>query len=510
VFKAAGSSVEDLAETMKFLNRHAFDASRGNTELLATFFELGINVNDANGRLKGTDKLFLEVADALAKLHEPAAKTAYAMDLLGRSGADALAIMGKGSAPLLAVMHDMQRMGATISAENAEAGHSFDMLTTYFSTGLDVIRQRASAPVLGELAKHFDWLKEQAVTDTSRIGDVVQAMSRRMVNSVVNDWPQIVGVANTTWGAVGKAFHVAEDGAKSFFEYVKSNKGEIAQDLGSMAQIIKGLVTLGGWGLHGYQAVNRAANSAPVQSVFTAAYVDADTIHEKGVWGVLWHTLSQAEIARRDALKKYGGTYSKLHSGIPYEQEHHSASDDIQKVFYPHAPPPSTWPSPGAAAWSAVKYGAGAFADNLLYGDGAWLGGGGGGVQSTASHGAGASSVTPYISKIGQQIEQNSQVTTRLSETLLQLDNTMQEAVGALSNPDVNLPSLGSPGAAGVGSGASVQNSFSVILQPADLDAASSQLAQKLKPMLSDAAAAMESRFGAAAVADALRASLSF
>lgn len=91
---ASGTSIEGVGAAMIKLNRNLATGNAGATEALTS---LGLSATDASGKLKSTDAIMLEVADKFAKMPDGAGKTAAAMALFGKAGADMIPLLNGGS-----------------------------------------------------------------------------------------------------------------------------------------------------------------------------------------------------------------------------------------------------------------------------------------------------------------------------------------------------------------------------------------------------------------------------
>jgi hypothetical protein len=107
---AGGSSIEAVGGAMVKLNRNLATQNKGASEALQ---QLGISATDASGKLKSTDQVMLEVADRFANMPDGAQKSAAAMALFGRSGADLIPMLNGGR-------DSIQSLTATMSGEFAK------------------------------------------------------------------------------------------------------------------------------------------------------------------------------------------------------------------------------------------------------------------------------------------------------------------------------------------------------------------------------------------------------
>jgi lambda family phage tail tape measure protein len=95
---AAGVSVDSLAGALKKFNVSMVDAEANNKGGPAkAFSELGISIYDTKGKLRDSEDLILSVADKFHDMEDGAYKTAVAVKLFGKSGADMIPFLNQGS-----------------------------------------------------------------------------------------------------------------------------------------------------------------------------------------------------------------------------------------------------------------------------------------------------------------------------------------------------------------------------------------------------------------------------
>jgi lambda family phage tail tape measure protein len=83
----AGGKTEDFEKVALKLTQTLGDAAEGNEKVRKSFRDLGINLGDANGKLRSTDELLPEIINSLAQIENPAERSAKAVELLGKSAA---------------------------------------------------------------------------------------------------------------------------------------------------------------------------------------------------------------------------------------------------------------------------------------------------------------------------------------------------------------------------------------------------------------------------------------
>lgn len=114
----AGVSIEGIAKSFKELNKNILESEKQTSDQAAAFKSLGIDVYDANGQLKSSEKIFYEIADAFAAHADGAEKSTAATVLFGKAGSDLIPILNKGS-------EEIQRLGLTIGPEFTRNANEF-------------------------------------------------------------------------------------------------------------------------------------------------------------------------------------------------------------------------------------------------------------------------------------------------------------------------------------------------------------------------------------------------
>ncbi len=92
----SGTNLEGVSKGLVKLNKAMVDAATGGKESAATFAALGVNVKGADGQLKSADQVMLEVANRFKAMPDGAAKTALALRLFGKSGAELVPLLNMG------------------------------------------------------------------------------------------------------------------------------------------------------------------------------------------------------------------------------------------------------------------------------------------------------------------------------------------------------------------------------------------------------------------------------
>jgi hypothetical protein len=122
----SGSTQEDLATALTRLAVKAADAAGGSATAGAAFTALGIDIRDAGGAVKDTDRLLVEIADKFRGYADGAEKTALAVDLFGRTGAKLIPLLNAGARGIADLRNEAPALGLVLDTETAVAAGEFN------------------------------------------------------------------------------------------------------------------------------------------------------------------------------------------------------------------------------------------------------------------------------------------------------------------------------------------------------------------------------------------------
>jgi hypothetical protein len=116
----AGGSLESMVAAAGKLNKTIAEAGSGNKEAGEAFKVLGISVRDAEGNLKKADVVTAEIADKFEGFADGPEKSALALRLFGKAGADMIPLLNDGGAAMREnVAYAEQYGGATTALSDA-------------------------------------------------------------------------------------------------------------------------------------------------------------------------------------------------------------------------------------------------------------------------------------------------------------------------------------------------------------------------------------------------------
>ena len=124
--KFSVGGADALDGSMKFLNKSMFDAANGSAQASMAFDRLGIAYTNTDGSLRDSTEVMLDVADKFSTMQDGAQKSAMAMDIFGKSGADMVPFLNQGREGISALTDQADRLGVTLTGDVADAAGQFN------------------------------------------------------------------------------------------------------------------------------------------------------------------------------------------------------------------------------------------------------------------------------------------------------------------------------------------------------------------------------------------------
>lgn len=124
--KLADVSNETLSKSVRDLNKSIAQGLAGDKEKLANFSALGITLRDTSGKVKTTEQVMLDIADAFSKTDDAQGKVEVGSKLMGRAAEEMIPLLNGGSAAIKALKDEAEKMGLTISTDFAKQSEEFN------------------------------------------------------------------------------------------------------------------------------------------------------------------------------------------------------------------------------------------------------------------------------------------------------------------------------------------------------------------------------------------------
>lgn len=176
----AEASTEALDDGLKHLNLSIDAAGRGSKTDARAFAQLGISIKDANGKVKPTEAIFLEAADAMAKMENGSRKAAVAQAIFGRGGIELIPMLSEGGDALRALGDEAERAGLVMSEEAARQAGIFNDSLGALMGEVKGLGRTVATNLMPDLIKLVAWLRQMVAANRPEIVRQMQAALKSM------------------------------------------------------------------------------------------------------------------------------------------------------------------------------------------------------------------------------------------------------------------------------------------------------------------------------------------
>lgn len=119
-------SLQEFGRSAAILSRNLAEAQDRTSEAGRVMAALGIEVTTSTGALRSIDSVLIDLADRFSRLPDGPEKTAAAMRVLGRSGAQMIPILNQGADAIREQMAEAEALGATFDERAGAASERFN------------------------------------------------------------------------------------------------------------------------------------------------------------------------------------------------------------------------------------------------------------------------------------------------------------------------------------------------------------------------------------------------
>ena len=176
---------------------------------------IGVAAVDTTGKLRPTSAIIQDIAGKFAQYEDGANKTALAIALFGKSGADMIPLLNAGKQGLADAASEAERFGVVVSKDASASAEVFNDNLTKLQTAGQGLAQVIAVPVVEALA-NFTTQLAAYVDIGSHASDITNAVREQMAKlgdvfrtdaadlqkfSVI--WDTLKNIANGTTGPLG-------------------------------------------------------------------------------------------------------------------------------------------------------------------------------------------------------------------------------------------------------------------------------------------------------------------
>ena len=193
-----GAGADALDKSLLRMQKSIADAGDGLATPSRAFESLGLKVSELAAM--SPDQQFYAIADAVASIRDPAARTQAVLDIFGRSGGALINTLSGGSEALAGFQAGAEKLGLAVNrVDAAKVEMANDALTRMgrLITGLGQTFAVQLAPIIQTVAdKITNWATEGEGVQ-KKIGDVVRKIAVGVINLGASIAETALGIVNT-------------------------------------------------------------------------------------------------------------------------------------------------------------------------------------------------------------------------------------------------------------------------------------------------------------------------
>jgi TP901 family phage tail tape measure protein len=213
-----GTDIDGLGTGLKKLSRNMAEALDGTSRQGKLFAALGVNVKDAQGKLRSLEDILPEIASGFKGIQNETLKAALAQELFGKSGTELIEFLNLGSDGLSKMQLRARELGIELSQGTLTSADEFkDRLVDLKAASQGFSTQLAAEllPALTKLTKHLT----EMVKDGTAAADSADLITTAIdgVGSALNRLDGIGDIISGLTQGFTELFHAASAVARLDF-----------------------------------------------------------------------------------------------------------------------------------------------------------------------------------------------------------------------------------------------------------------------------------------------------
>lgn len=221
----ADVNLESLATGVKKLSVNMAEAATNtNSKAAEAFKALGVAVKDANGNLRSSDEVMADIAEQFANMKDGAGKTALAVALFGKAGADLIPLLNQGGRGLAEMADEAKKLGLVMTGDTAKAAEEFNDNLRKLTLSSSALGRSIAADLLPEMARFLGLVVEAKKEGAGLFSSLAIAIRSPDANAPLDDLRER---AATLQGRL--SYNMGRGGFPGMEERDKTDRAELAR-----------------------------------------------------------------------------------------------------------------------------------------------------------------------------------------------------------------------------------------------------------------------------------------
>jgi hypothetical protein len=303
VASTKGISIDSMAKAMEKLDKAAVAAAASGPKSSNAFTELGVSVKNADGSMRSASEIFNDVSVKFAAMPDGPLKTAEAIKLFGRAGAEMIPLLDEGGAKMAELEGHFTKLNAVVDGPTAQSSAELKENMTLMGAAFQGVENELVSdlvPALNVAAKEFIAFFEEnqgsiksfvdGIANVAKvtlnlfqiIGEALSLLYKAVVLAV--EEIQLVGstaanvavkIKNLDWTG---AWHAASDGAHTAASVAKNDFGDAVNSIKSS---ISGIADVWKAALPPEEKAKTGGSPAPSGKPADVGFVNAQVIKDQ-------------------------------------------------------------------------------------------------------------------------------------------------------------------------------------------------------------------------------------
>lgn len=265
---ADGISIEMLAGGMEKMSRAAVAAALASPKASNGFTELGVAVKNADGTIRSAQSIFDDLSTKFANMPDGPLKTAEAIKIFGRAGANLIPLLNEGGQKISEFREHAEKLNAVITGPTAEASAELKEQTELIKAAFTGVQNELAedlVPALNVAAKSFvdffetnqegiksfvDGIAEVAKVTLNVFQEVglIFSLLYRTFYTAVSEIQSLAGTVGNVLGDVasgdfGAIWDHVKQGGKEASDTIKYNFNEALDSINKTGAAMLGVTT---------------------------------------------------------------------------------------------------------------------------------------------------------------------------------------------------------------------------------------------------------------------------
>ena len=158
IMSQSGASVEVLQSGFKTFAKQIDEASKGTKLSTGYFKDLGVSIEDNNGKMKSQEQLFNETVVALQGMEEGPKKAALASNILGKSASELAPLINGATGSVEEMRKKANDLGLVLGDDAVDAGVKFTDSVDQMKRSLGAMATNIGASVMPIIQGLLEWV----------------------------------------------------------------------------------------------------------------------------------------------------------------------------------------------------------------------------------------------------------------------------------------------------------------------------------------------------------------